>query len=373
VPELIKAAEAFQDVRAVGGARLGSAPPEVIREAAGRLARPDPLDSIESGAVLGRLLWAADAALADALLETVYLATLSGMGTTDESLVRLVKLHDLGFDLENRAQRLELSWKFPEGAGGEGVPLHLEGSMFALDKSLARFSPRRLSDEPPLHPPTISRNLQTAFTTAVMLMIPFDLADEDRDLVVRALARGRERLTEAGQDPAALDRLADEARLSEWRRYQLPWIVQNEPAELARAFSRLDLFWLGRPALEGRNIDAWGTSAVGGCLCTRMPRPEPWEDFSGRPMSGDVASRMPDLTFRVAEALTAHKLPAFLTRDVLAVATTDLIEGVQPAYDDDWSSLVRYVGRLSDERMEDYISSVAAQGPLVSVPGGSRN
>ncbi len=369
--ELTAAAEALQGLRAVGNARIGSVPAEIIREAIKALARLESLDSSQAGEVLNRLQWAADIALADALVRTVYLAALGSLGATDESLVDLADMHDFGFALESK-ERLEQEWRMPQTAGGEGVPLHLEGAVLGLDLALARFSPRRLSEEPPLHPPALSSNLQTAFIRNATLMNPFDLADDDRDLLAGAIERGRTRVKAAGHDLAALDSLADEIALSEWRRQQLPWIVSREPERLESAFSRLDLFWLGRPEIgRAKNIDAWGTAEIGGCLCVRLPRPEPWEDFGGRPMSGQMASRVPDLTFRVAEALAAHKLPGFLARDILAVATTDLIEGVQPAYDDDWASLVEYVGGLSDERMEDYISSVAAQGPLVPVTDGS--
>ncbi len=78
-----------------------------------------------------------------------------------------------------------------------------------------------------------------------------------------------------------------------------------------------------------------------------------------------MAARVPDLQVRVAELLSELQLPAALARGILAAATQDLVDEAKSAYNDDWLSLARQGQSVSRERMEDYVSSLAADGPLV--------
>ena len=110
-----------------------------------------------------------------------------------------------------------------------------------------------------------------------------------------------------------------------------------------------------------------------GCRCTEPARPGAWEEFSGRPMTGQLATRIPDLALRVAEELDRLRLPARLAGGVLRVAAYDLIYEAQPAHYDDWLAVVRYVEDVPGERFVDYVSSLTAAGPLLpagDVSGG---
>jgi hypothetical protein len=138
--------------------------------------------------------------------------------------------------------------------------------------------------------------------------------------------------------------------------------------------SLVELFWLGSP--RGANasaFDAWGAATVmlDGCLCLRMPRPEPWELRSGRPATGHLATTGADVSLRVAEVLAELKLPAALAPAIISYAMQDVVDLAQPAFFDDWPAFQRVARDLPRERLIDYISAVAADGALVPLPTDS--
>jgi hypothetical protein len=87
---------------------------------------------------------------------------------------------------------------------------------------------------------------------------------------------------------------------------------------------------------------------------------------AGRPTLAHGITAFADLKLRLAEALAARALPASLARDLLATALQDFIDGVEPRYPDDWLAFVRQADRLTDDRIDDYLSALAVPGgPLV--------
>jgi len=102
-----------------------------------------------------------------------------------------------------------------------------------------------------------------------------------------------------------------------------------------------------------------------GCLCARMPAKRPWEDFAGHAGTPIAASRFADLTLRVVETLAELGLPASLRPAVLEVATLEFLDRAQPAGQDDWRALIVYVQSLPRGRVEEYVATLTATGPLV--------
>jgi hypothetical protein len=206
---------------------------------------------------------------------------------------------------------------------------------------------------------------------------PTDLTDDDLAAIVAAVARGHARVTALDKDPAALSALVSDARLSEWRRAALPWMVTNEPGAIDTLFSLGEFFWLGLDASAAgepagaavKHLDAWGPSVLpaAGGLRVEFPRFEPWEDFSGRDSTGVVVSRIPDLKLRIAQTLVEFKLPAAIARAVLACATQDFLDESSPLRFDDWPTLVYHARTLSRDQLSDAIASLTAGGPLVPV------
>src|SRR6185503_626234 len=90
----------------------------------------------------------------------------------------------------------------------------------------------------------------------------------------------------------------------------------------------------------------------------------------GRPSIGLLASVVPDLNLHIARLLSRLRLPARLAKYVLSAAVQDFGDEVRATDPDDWLSLVRAAGAVPRDRIEDYVASAAADGPLV--PDSSR-
>ena len=135
------------------------------------------------------------------------------------------------------------------------------------------------------------------------------------------------------------------------------------------SFTALELFRLGGGTLG----PGWGAAsyALDGCFCLRMPDRAPWEDYTGRASTGQLATELADVMLRTADALSSRHLPALLMRHVAAFAMQDAIDMGAPAYFDDWLSLAFAARDLTDDRFDDYVAALTASGPLVPVPKGA--
>ena len=274
--------------------------------------------------------------------------------------------HDFGIEAAAGSRRDEMSWMPPRELVGDGGPWRVQGSLLGLDLGLARLSLRRIADDQMPAAPSINLNdLLTLARTAVSLNAR-ELTEADRQELVNAVARGRGRVSAAGRHVAALLGLLEEARASSALRQVLPWMVARMPDSLGSLFSMRDLLWLGKPALEGAQLDRWGVHAepLDGRWQTAMPRPAPWEDFGGRADAGVMATQVPDLTLRLAEETARLGLPARLIPALLTYATQDYWHDVAARFPDDWPAMTRQAQALSPSRVEDYVAALAGDGPL---------
>lgn len=243
---------------------------------------------------------------------------------------------------------------------------HLAGSLLKLDVALAHLGLRRLD---PTEMPAVSA-LSTmdrrTLAMSVALIEPRALTDQARDAAAAALARGRERVTGLAARPDTLDAIADAAALSEWRRSGLRWLLARDPGRVADAFTLLELYRLG----GGTAAPGWGAAskALDGCFCLRLSPGTPWEEYSGRPSSGLLATQLADVMLRTAQALSARRLPALLMRDVAAFAMQDAMDAARPGYFAEWLSVAFAARDLSDDRFDDYVAALTAAGPLIPVP-----
>ena len=258
----------------------------------------------------------------------------------------------------------DLAWRLAaEEFGAEGW--RLTGSLLRLDLALAHLALRRIdpTDMPP--DSAISSVDRRALARAVALIDPRTITDETRDAAAAAIARGRGRVAALAARPDTLGTMGAEAGLSEWRVSGLRWLLVNDTARVPGAFTLLELFRLG----GGGALPGWGgaADALGGCYCLRMPDVVPWEEYSGRHTSGQLAAQLADVMLRTAEALAARRLPAVLMRGVAAFAVQDTIDSGRLAYFDDWLSLAYAARDITDERFDDFVAALTASGPLVPV------
>ena len=248
------------------------------------------------------------------------------------------------------------------------------GSLLGLETALGRLAVRRLDSSTMPLEPRLSTNERNTLMLTAALMNPAAVTDATRDEIAAAIARGRARATALTPDREEVDRIARAAGLSEWRREALAWALTQDPLTVVSRFSILELFWLGvpRPAVRA-SLDAWGVAVLTltGCLCLEMPDAIAWEERTGRPATGQLATRGADVALQVADLLASLHLPASLAPGVVAFAMQDVSDQAQPSHFDDWDDFSRAVRDLSRERLIDYISALAADGPLVPLPAPS--
>jgi hypothetical protein len=214
--------------------------------------------------------------------------------------------------------------------------------------------------------PTINLNDQLTFARTMMTLNPRSLQDADRDRIVAAIERGRDRVKAAGADLAAVQAIAEEAQLPSSVRQTLAWTMTRAPELVPALFGLRDFLWLGKPDLPQATLDRWGIYAesLNNRLRTAMPKPSPWEDFGGRADGGLIATQAPDLVLRLAEETARLKLPAQLVPGLLMYAAQDYWHDVDSRFPDDWPALTRQALALSPSRVEDYVAALAGGGPL---------
>jgi hypothetical protein len=236
--------------------------------------------------------------------------------------------------------------------------------MLRLDLVLAHLALRRLDPTEMPERSLLSTMDRRTLARTVVLINGRVLTDVARDAVAAALARGRARVASLVASPAGVDAIVADAALSEWRTAALRWRLAHDAPRVATAFTALELFRLGGGAALG---PGWGAAVdtLDGCVCLRMPDPAPWEEYTGRAPSGQLATGLADVMLRSAEALAARRLPAVLTGAVTAFAMQDTIDAGRPQYFDDWLSLAFAARDLSDDRFDDYVAALTAAGPLV--------
>jgi hypothetical protein len=345
-------------------------PLEVIDRAIEDLSRITlPADSQRAGRTAAALAGIVDDVLADALMAWAYAISITDPGSPVLLSGNVTHRHDFGLGPVERGSRARQAWAVPRPEIVARVPWHVAGSLLGLDVALSSL--RRVNGERIIDPPTLSSNEREAFAVSIALMDPLALRDEDRDVIVDAVTRGRSRVALLAEDSGAVDQITAEIQMDGWRRRALHWTIANEPQSIGSMFSLTELLYLGGGSAA--SLNSWGTSAMAwsGCLCTRLAPPRLWRLLSGRPQLGLMAATVPDLNLHVAMMLRELQVPATVAKAVLEAATQDFIDEVRPSDFNDWLTLVRTARTVSRERIEDYVATATVVGPLVPESGAA--
>jgi hypothetical protein len=323
-------------------------------------------EQIESPGLDAALAAADTEKIANALLALIYAPALGDPEGPALLGGDIAQRHNFGLVGPAGMRRDFMAWALPREQVGDGTPWHVEGSILGLDIALARLSLRRIADNDMPVAPTINLNDQLTFARTVMTLNPRALTDGDRDRLVAAIARGRQRVAAAGANLAAIQALAAEARLPAFVRQTLPWTITRMPDAGSSLFGLRDFMWLGTPDVPRAALDQWGiySETLANRLKTEMPPPAPWDSFGGRADSGLVATQTPDLVLRLAEETARMKLPAQVIPGLLTFAAMDFWHDVDSRFPDDWPAMTRQALALSSSRVEDYVAALAGNGPL---------
>ena len=306
-----------------------------------------------------------DMVLGHAMLSLVYAVHLGDPEGPALLGANVALRHDFGFGRRDGEGRLRGAWAQPRQDFQPGVPWHVVGSLVGLDVALAPLALHRLTMDGLSAPPRLQSIEREAFAVNAALLDARRLSDSDRDEIVAAIARGRERVN-AAANPGEFEKLEAELALDGWRVRTARWVLQNEPASIENQFSLAELLRLGN---AGRPFDAWGANGLlsFGCVCARFPEPHTWRILAGRMQLPMMAASTVEMNLEMAQRLAELRLPAALLPSVLATAMQDFVDQAEPADSNDLAALAEYPRRISSNLMADYIAATATlDGPLIA-------
>jgi len=324
-----------------------------------------PKDLKRAARAAEALLELSDDVLAEAMLSIVYALDIGSPDGTTLLGGNVSRRHDFGLAIKDGEKRARTAWAAPARVTEAGVPWHVAGSVLGLDGALASLSLRRIDSGDLPQAPVLMMPDRETFTKTLAWMNPFELTDPHRDAIVAAIGRGRSRVAAIGADAAAWDRAAEEIRMDGWRRRAGRWALIHDAPLVPSFFSLVELMYLGGPPAD-LPLDEWGMASdvSDACACIEAPLPGRAAIVVGRPQLGLLAAEVADINLRVAEVLGARQLPANLAPGVLAAAIQDYIDAVRPMHASDWLTLVRAAQAISDDRLDDYVAALTADGPL---------
>jgi hypothetical protein len=307
-----------------------------------------------------------DEALAAVLVDIVYDLHLGDPEAAAVTSGNVAARHDFGLAATTNGSAA--AWRIPVEDFDRRAAWRVRGSLLGLEAALGRLTLRRTNDaDMPPEPKVGPQDRQTLMLT-VALLNPSAMSDASRDGIAAAIGRGRARVETLSRDASAIDAVARDAGLSEWRQRALEWMLARGGSSALPQFSLLELFWLGSQPPDAAALDAWGSAVLPltGCLCLEMPRPRPWEETAGH-ASALLGTRAADVVLRIAETLAARKLPAGLAAPLAGYVMQDVLDHARLSHPDDWDEFGRAARDLPAERIYDYIAALTARGPLVPV------
>ena len=255
-------------------------------------------------------------------------------------------------------------WRIATESFGPGG-WHLTGSLLALEAAVPRLALRRLDVTDIPQPARLSTSDRRTLSLTIALIEPSQLTNEDRDSITAALSTGRGRVRALSTDSASLASIVRDAALSEWRANGVAWLLASDPERVPSIFTITELYRLGR---RTSHETAWGAAVapLDGSLNLRLAA-EPWEEYAGRPSTGQLGCQLADVLLLTAETLAEWRLPASLGRDVAAFAMQDVLDHARLGYFDDFLSVAFLARDLRRERFEDYVAALTASGQLTPV------
>jgi len=314
-----------------------------------------------------------DAVLTETLMALAYAPSVGSATDLPGIQADVSHRHRFGFDVRSGSSTERVVWRRTRrdfsSASGRG----LAGSVLTLDLANGPKRLRRLATDGIPTAPRLNGNDVDSLTEALGLPNPRQLISSDLIALGEAVARGR-RMAHSAADAETLDGLAVKVGMPGDRRQSLSWALHIGTEPVDALFSMGELLRLGLGETSVEMFDSWGTTAepVSGCLCLQFPAAQSWALLAGRPSTGVLAAAMPDTLLRAIEHMTTVHAPAALVPGVMALATQHFVDTAAPLYADDWIAIVGRSNALTQGMVEDYVTSLVANGPVQLATSGAQ-
>lgn len=304
-----------------------------------------------------------DHVITEAMLTMVYAAHLGDPDGPVALVPDIARRH--AFAVDPRGDAVADAWNLPveqhSGAGGWRVG----GSLLGLEHALAGLALRAQETGEMPEPSRLSEAGQQLTALGVSLMDPLALRDDTRSRLVALVDLGRRRL----------HGLCEHHDVEEqppmgpiWRVETTTWACANDPGTVARLWTDSDALTVASVADSMPALQPWGAPALPpeGPLALQWAVLPNVDDLEGRPATGLVTTHVVDLTVRVARWTEARQLPAALVPALLERAAFHVLHAAPLIQPDDWYRLALASAALDDDRFEDFMAALAADGPLMS-------
>jgi len=353
-------------------------PPQDLRKAVERVTKElDRIkksnDASKAARIVHPLFPIVDAALTETLIALAYAPSVGSATDLPGTQADVSHRHRFGFDVKSGSSTERIVWRRTRrdfsSASGRG----LAGSLVTLDLANGPKRLRRLATDAVPTAPRLNGNDVDSVTEALGLLNPRQLTSSDLLAIGDAVARGRRKARSAA-DAETLDGMAVKVGMPGDRRQALSWALHIGTEPVDTLFSMAELLRLGLGETSVERLDSWGTTAepVSGCLCLQFPADRSWALLAGRPSTGVLAAAMPDTLLRAVEHMATVHAPAALLPGVTALATQNFIDTAAPLYADDWVEIVGRSNALTQGMVEDYVTSLVANGPVQLATSGAQ-
>lgn len=294
------------------------------------------------------------AVLADTLVALTYLPSLGDPDGPARLGGHVARRHLFTVPRDVPGDGAEPAWSPPHEVVTPDRGWHVEGSLLGLDGALARLALRRLDVDVIPAGPRLDETTRRRFVIDAARTRPFDLGDAGRDFAASGLRAGRARIAHARGDDEAIADLVASVPLDARRVQALRWVLAQGATDLTTRFSLGEILRLG-----ARQVLPFDVAPIPSAVCPRGAPRCPLE--------------LTDLTLRLVEGLADRHLPIALLPGVLAAATQNFIDEVQPFHADDLQALWRYLADLPGDRVDDYVAALEGSGPLQPVTTSIRD
>jgi hypothetical protein len=322
-----------------------------------------PRDVGRAGRELGTLRRAIDEVTDAAVMATAYALASVPTGEAPQLFATRWTRHVVASQVDSGSRAL-VAWQTARSEPWPSGGTILRGSLIGLDLAVAESLLRRVGLPVASAPAIVSDPERAAILRRLVAHTTGQTDQAAFDAVVRGVAAGRARVAAWVATPPAdaeLSRALADAGVATETANVVRWGLRRGDPNALAVIGPAAVYRLGA---EAALPDGWGPVAVraDGCWCAIAPLPAAPAAFAGRLGGGLASSLDSDLAVRLAELLSAARLPAVTWSAVLPFALQDWLDGVRQFSPEDGESVAVWPRLLDAARLEQYLLALVADG-----------